>query len=569
MIDNTHPKVRFTWNISYDCNYRCSYCFFNGKWEEYRKRNTYLSVDEWMKYWNAIYEKHGKIFLVITGGEPFIYPNFINLIKRLSKICFHINISTNSSMNLSKFIQEIDPKNVSVSLSFQREFDTIDSFIERVKLVRKYNFKGCLNLVAYPPFLANLQGDKDKLKSETGEEFKIIPFFGSYKDVKYPEGYNQEERKLIGIDDAWFDKVQKRGDLCSAGHTSALIFPDGKVSRCGQIGEKLIIGNLFDPGFDLLDGSMTCDTEYCPCQEYSIEGNSQKEDVSLNEDAPVVDSRIKLSSTDKIKFAWDIHYRCNFRCPYCWFYKEWAKMSIRNLDLSPDEWMVHWKRIYDRYGEVKIEIVGGEPFVYPNFIELVRKLSDMHLVKITTNLSGNIERFVKQISPKRVDLDLNYHMLFIDLDTVMKKAKILNDAGFKSGICFLAYPPQMGHIDRLSKVFRQAGINFALAAFWGEHEGKKYPDAYTQEERDMMRPYLGDVNRLSYHLNANSPKGKLCKAGCKYADIQADGNVVRCSPLGNKSIGNITDEGFRLLENPSPCEAETCSSNEYDNLVEA
>ena len=101
------------------------------------------------------------------------------------------------------------------------------------------------------------------------------------------------------------------------------------------------------------------------------------------------------------------------------------------------------------------------------------------------------------------------------------------------------------------------------------NEGKKYPDAYTQEERDMMRPYLGDVNRLSYHLNANSPKGKLCKAGCKYADIQADGNVVRCSPLGNKSIGNITDEGFRLLENPSPCEAETCSSNEYDNLVEA
>jgi len=539
-----------------------------------------------MKHWNRIYEKYGKIFLVITGGEPFIYPNFIDLIKKLSIVCSHINISTNSSTNLSKFIQEVNPADVSVSLSFQREFDSLSGFIERVKLVRKYNFKGCLNLVAYPPFLAGLQDDKNKLKSETGEEFKVIPFFGAYKDVKYPEGYNQEERKLIGIDDAWFNNVQKRGDLCSAGHTSALIFPDGNVARCGQIGEKLIIGNLLDSNFDLLAMPMACDSEYCPCQEYSIEGNSQKDPsqdhveqakLSFN-DAPV-DSRVELSSVDKkdlsvspadkIKFAWDVHYRCNFRCPYCWFYKEWAKMSVRNLDLSPDEWMVHWKRIYDRYGEVKVEIVGGEPFIYPDFIELVRKLSDMHLVKITTNLSGDVERFVKQVSPERVNLDLNYHMLFMDLDTVIKKAKILNNAGFKSGVCFLAYPPQMEYIDRLSKVFRQAGINFALAAFWGEHEGKKYPDAYTQEERDMMRPYLGDINRLSYHLNAASPKGKLCKAGCKYADIQADGNVVRCSPLGDRSIGNITDEGFQLLENPLPCEAETCSSNEYDNLVEA
>jgi len=274
-----------------------------------------------------------------------------------------------------------------------------------------------------------------------------------------------------------------------------------------------------------------------------------------------------LTKNQMVKFSWDIHYKCNFRCPYCWFYKEWANMKKRNVYLSPDEWMVHWNRIYDKYGEVKIEIVGGEPSIYPNFIELVKKLSSVHLVKITTNLSGDVERFVKEISPDRVNLDLNYHVSFIDLETVIKKARILNNAGFKSGVCFLAYPPQMKQIDRLSKVFKETGINFALAAFWGEHEGKKYPGAYSDEEKEMMRPYMGDVDRLSYHLNAKSPRGKLCNAGHAYASIQGDGSVVRCGPLADKLIGSILSRDFQLFKEPLPCESDVCPCNEYDNLV--
>jgi len=269
----------------------------------------------------------------------------------------------------------------------------------------------------------------------------------------------------------------------------------------------------------------------------------------------------------KVKFAWDIHYKCNFRCPYCWFFKEWERLRSRNLYLSPDEWVLHWKRIYEKYGEVKIEIVGGEPFIYPDFIELVKKLSFIHLIKVTTNLSGDINRFVQEASPERVELDLNFHILFIDLKTVIDKVLVLKNAGFKCGICYLAYPPQIHQIKYLSEVFRKKGINFALAAFWGEYNGKRYPGAYSEEEKEMMRPFLGDIDRVTYHLDAKSPKGKICNAGYAYADIQADGNVVRCAPLGSKSIGNITDEKFSLLDNPSPCESDSCPCNEYDNLI--
>lgn len=230
--------------------------------------------------------------------------------------------------------------------------------------------------------------------------------------------------------------------------------------------------------------------------------------------------------------------------------------------------MVHWKRAYDKYGTVRVEITGGEPFIYPNFIELVKLLSSIHRVKITTNMSGDIDTFVKEIDPKKVYLDLNFHPLFVpDLDIYIKKTLLLKDAGFKAGVCYLAYPPQMSKIDFFKRRFEEIGINFALAAFWGEYDGKRYPESYTEEEMEFIRPFLGDIDRAIYHLKGESPKGKLCNAGYKYAVIQADGNVIRCGQLADGIISNLLDDDFHLLEGPKPCEADSCPCNEYNNLV--
>ena len=237
------PKVRFTWNIAYDCSYRCSYCFFDGKWEEYKKRNIYFSPDKWLEYWKNIYDKYGPFYINITGGEPFIYPGFIELVKKLLDISYHINISSNGSGNLVKFVEEIDNAKVSLSLSFHPEFENLEGFIQKLILIRKRGFDGCVNFVAYPPFLKDIPYYKDRV-SYINEYLKVIPFFGSYDGRQYPEAYTQEERKSIGIDDNWFKKVRKNGSLCLAGSKTALIFPDGKASRCGQIGEAMLLGNF-------------------------------------------------------------------------------------------------------------------------------------------------------------------------------------------------------------------------------------------------------------------------------------------------------------------------------------
>lgn len=260
-------RVRFEWNLLYECNYRCPYCFFEGKWEEYGKRTVYFDVKEWMKYWKRIYDKFGRVSVVVTGGEPFIYPDFIGLIKALTEIHYPINISTNSSGDLMEFVENIDPDKVSLTFAFHPGFNTLDEVIERMKFVKDRNFSSdYINFCAYPALLKNLDEYIEKARL-VGEKLKVIPFCGIYGNVNYPQGYSKEEKEKMGMDTKWENNIMKKGKLCAAGYKSALLFPDGKVARCGQVGERLVIGNFFADDFSLLDRPLPCDAEQCPCLE--------------------------------------------------------------------------------------------------------------------------------------------------------------------------------------------------------------------------------------------------------------------------------------------------------------
>jgi len=262
---------RFTWNIHYACNYRCPYCFFDGKWAEYRKRNVYRSVNEWLKIWQKVFDNYGRCYMLITGGEPFMYPDFIELIEKISKIHFPINISTNASGDLNAFTARIDPEKVSLSVSFQPYFDTIDPFLKKVNFLRQRGFEGCINFVAYPAYMNDIEYYKERFRA-IKQELKVIPFWGKYHDKEYPHSYTPAERAMLGINEEWFNHVRKKDSLCPAGHNSALIFPDGLVARCGQIGERQPLGNFFDLDFKLLDKPMPCGAEFCPCSENKLFG---------------------------------------------------------------------------------------------------------------------------------------------------------------------------------------------------------------------------------------------------------------------------------------------------------
>lgn len=268
-----------------------------------------------------------------------------------------------------------------------------------------------------------------------------------------------------------------------------------------------------------------------------------------------------------IRIVWDIHYRCNYRCPYCWFEGS-AVRELKKVYISADEWIRRWDYLYRRYGAVHIEITGGEPFIYPYFQELIKGISIMHTIRITTNLSANIANFLSQINPERVKVISSFHPSFTELETFLEKVLLLKERGFGDTVIYVAYPPQLKQIKYFDEIFRQKGIVFSVTPFWGKYKEQNYPDNYSQEEREILIPYLGDdIKRVEFTLAKKSPKGKLCRAGQQFALLGDDGMVFRCGQLKNKVIGNIFDENFSFLDMPTPCEADSCPCDDHNYLV--
>lgn len=276
----------------------------------------------------------------------------------------------------------------------------------------------------------------------------------------------------------------------------------------------------------------------------------------------------------KISFSWDVHWACNYRCPYCWWHGRWDELAKRNRYPGAVALSTIWKRIYDRYGEVHIEMLGGEPLLYPGFFGFLEQLLRYHTVGLTTNLSIDIEPLLKTLPDDalaRLSLSATFHPLFADLNSFMDNIGKILRRGMRIGVLYLAYPPQVKDIPKYKKLFADAGVTFSVLTFWGKYNDREYPKSYSFDEIQCIDPELGKRGGEKFQITPVMTKNKLCNAGHRYGIIHPDGEVYRCGGGGvhgeNVKVGNLFDEGFSLFAEPRPCHSEHCPCNEWAFLL--
>jgi radical SAM superfamily enzyme YgiQ (UPF0313 family)/MoaA/NifB/PqqE/SkfB family radical SAM enzyme len=243
------------------------------------------------------------------------------------------------------------------------------------------------------------------------------------------------------------------------------------------------------------------------------------------------------------------------------------------VQIPAEKWLDAWDKIYSKYGSVDIDLIGGEPCIYPGFVDLLVSLSKKHYLGITTNLSGDFHRFAENLSPEKFEVGIgaSFHPAFTDIDTFLGKARFLKEKGFKVWVNYVAYPPQMPQMKSIKEVVSGYGIPFVVQPFRGQYLGRQYPEHYTLEEKEVIRELAGtDVNiirDMEFQLERKSTYGRLCRAGQLMAHIGPNGDVKRCGEAVGK-IGNILDSDFSLLKGPESCLAAHCPCD-HVYLVEA
>ncbi len=275
----------------------------------------------------------------------------------------------------------------------------------------------------------------------------------------------------------------------------------------------------------------------------------------------------ELSKKPTIVFDWNLQYACNYRCPYCWFNGKWHQLAQQNRYPLLVDLLKFWKKLYERYGSVYIRLIGGEPFIYPNSTELIKELSQIHIISVTTNLSIDVDEFIRQVNCSNVEMISTFHPLFANFDRFIKRFLLLKENGIRVRLSYLAYPPQIKQIKYYVDKFNEQGIQLSLMTFWGEYNGINYPEGYTQEEKNIIMPYLGNREGEKYQLEPKKVRGELCRAGERYAIIKPDGSAYRCGGSTSQLIGNFFCDDFKLLDEPLPCESEFCPCNEWPYLL--
>ncbi|MEM7818296.1 MAG: radical SAM protein [Candidatus Aenigmatarchaeota archaeon] len=261
-------------------------------------------------------------------------------------------------------------------------------------------------------------------------------------------------------------------------------------------------------------------------------------------------------------FDWHLTDYCNFDCVYCHPQIKAVKNRPLPYSMKSDEVAKCFNQLKKR---CLISLSGGEPFLYPDFINLCKHLTKGgNYLSINTNLSVRelIKQFAEEINPKFIKAIyaslhiLERERLGLKVDDFINDCLLLQKKKFPLVVYYVMYPPLFSRFEKDCNYLKKRGIKvLALKIFKGFYQNKKYPDAYTEEERKKMIEYpFNEYNYTLGYLSGETykTKGKLCRAGVNFFKVEVDGWVHRC-PADEEDFGNLFKGTFKPKNKPYPC----------------
>lgn len=100
------------------CNLSCDMCYVRMNARELSMHGNVRSIDEWIQTAEEL-KAMGTLFILLTGGEPLLYPQFNELYLALREMGFIITINTNATLiteEVAELFSRVKPRRLNVSL---------------------------------------------------------------------------------------------------------------------------------------------------------------------------------------------------------------------------------------------------------------------------------------------------------------------------------------------------------------------------------------------------------------------------------------------------------------------
>ena len=107
LFDKAHKEnipINVDFHVTYKCNLRCKHCYAASQKENFYEQE--LTLEEIKKTFDQL-DELGTFYLRITGGEPFIHPQFKEIIEYAYLKKFAVSIVTNGTLLSDDIIDDL------------------------------------------------------------------------------------------------------------------------------------------------------------------------------------------------------------------------------------------------------------------------------------------------------------------------------------------------------------------------------------------------------------------------------------------------------------------------------
>jgi len=275
---------------------------------------------------------------------------------------------------------------------------------------------------------------------------------------------------------------------------------------------------------------------------------------------------------------WHLLNTCNYRCSYCFFPSDVLGDKMRTY-ADPQS----WASAFDAGGWTwLLHLTGGEPSIYPEFATLCERLTRRHYISINTNLTGRaLPEFAERIDPSRVSfINAGFHpeerIRRSGRDIFLRNTELLSSKGFHVLVSVVATPIALERFAEAVELFEPLGLYPIPKLLRGMHEGRRYPESYSELDKNRFRVFSARARTAYKTLHADREEwptidilhddgflggvptftGMTCDAGYRFFSIAPNGDVHRCGP--EERLGNILDGTFYPRSQSAPCNTSYC-----------
>ena len=236
---------------------------------------------------------------------------------------------------------------------------------------------------------------------------------------------------------------------------------------------------------------------------------------------------------------------CNYKCGYCYY--AWSPKATNFFWGQPEDWRRVFKESFGQQNLV-FYFAFGEPTLgeaFYNVVQMFEKEPKWRL-RITSNISQPMHRLMDSqlVKEKRLYINASFHPTQVDRETFLKQLLFLRDHGIEAPVIYVMWPPHLKRFEEDFKLFNEHNFLVHVRRFRGKFQGKTYPDAYTEEERQFIAKYADDAT-IKYMMNEKPIFNRRSYAGYHFYIVDPSGNIgldSDCFAMGSANrtrFGNI------------------------------